>query len=149
MRQTSRSLLQSGLSHASEGPVLLSRTYPLIYEDLGLVGKLLYSIAGSGLSGAGQRVRSWVLRLNRIGLGSWNGKATIVRYHATISIPKDWIATLGAGARLSSRSYGRGSCDRGPALSSFFLCLPLVIDPIFSFLLRLNIRQIDIPPGER
>lgn len=81
-------------------------------------------------------------------------KATIVGYHDIIWIPKDFIATIGAGARLSSRSYGRGSCKPtytflGLALSSSFLRLPLVIDPIFSFLLRLSIRQIDIQPGER
>jgi len=38
---------------------------------------------GSGLSEARQRVRSWVLRLNRIGLGSykWNGIGKLVRYN--------------------------------------------------------------------
>lgn len=51
-------------------------------------------------------------------------KATIVRDHATIYIPKDLIATFGAGGRLSSRFYGRGSCEPPGACSLVFFPPP-------------------------
>lgn len=80
-------------------------------------------------------------------------KATIVRYHARIWIPKDLIATIGAGPffRVVLTAVVAASL-LGLALSSFFLRLPLVIDPIFSFfsfLLRLSIRQMDIHSRSR
>lgn len=61
-------------------------------------------------------------------------KATIVRYHATIVIPKDLIATIGAGPvfRVVLTAVVAASL-LGLALSSFFLRLPrrLAIDPMW------------------
>lgn len=68
-------------------------------------------------------------------------KATIVRYNLYSERFDRYYR--GGGPRVVLTAVVAASL-LGLALSSFFLRLPLVIDPIFSFLLRLSIRQIDI-----